>query len=114
MNINKLFERYGITVHLSNLDGWNSPNYKVFLQPLRYKNKLYMTGDFTPIGRNTHDIYLYLGPKAHDITKLDNTYRVVDVHTNKYVVDRAEEIKFNDETVYIWAIIRKVSEAKEW
>lgn len=110
MNIDKLFENFGSTVHITNSDNWSSPVFNAFIQPLRYKNKLYMTGDFTPIGKNTQDVYLYLGPKKHDLTQLDSSYRINDATNGVYIIDRAEKINFKNEAVYIWAIIRKVTE----
>lgn len=111
MNINDVINKFGSTVYLSHPGGWISINYNAFIQPLRYKNKLYVTGDFTPIGRNTQDLYLYIGPKNHDITKSSDTYRIHDSFDNTYIIDRAEKIIFKDEVMYIWAIIRKVTEA---
>ena len=63
MNIDKIIQSFGASVYIKNDDDWSSPLFNAFIQPLRYKNKLYMTGDFTPIGKNTHDVYLYIGLK---------------------------------------------------
>ena len=89
-----------------------SREFSAFLQPLRYKNKLYMTGDFTPIGRNTQDLYLYIGPKEHDISQSPETYTIHDQLGNTYIIDRAEKILFRNEVIYIWAIIRKTTEVE--
>ncbi|MDR1464916.1 MAG: hypothetical protein LBJ11_06425, partial [Oscillospiraceae bacterium] len=51
-------------------DGWRSAGYGAFLQPLRYKNKMYLGGVNTRIGFNREGYYLYLGPAGHDLTKL--------------------------------------------
>ena len=110
MNINKLLNSFGNTVYLSAFDGWKSPLFKAFLQPLRYKNKLYQQGSFTPLGINKNNVYLYIGPADHDLTKLDNTFRIHDNENQKYIIDRAEKIKLNDTVIYIWAIIRKTTE----
>lgn len=110
MNFNPLFKENGNTVYLSGADGWQSPFFKAFLQPLRYKNKLYQQGDYTPLGINKNDVYLYLGPADHDLTKLNHTHRIHDAENNTYMIDRAEKIKFNNQTLYIWAIIRKTTE----
>ncbi len=112
MNIDKIFSSYGNTVHISGADGWRSSPFKAFIQPLRYKTKLYMQGARTPIGTNRNDVYLYIGPKCHDLTKLDITYRIHDYENNKYLIDRAEEIRVNNNIVYIWAVIRKTTEVQ--
>ena len=113
MNFSTLFSPYGNTVYLSGADGWKSPLFKAFLQPLRYKNKLYQQGEITPLGVNRNDVYLYLGPADHDLTKLNSTHRIHDSDKNSYMIDRAEKIKFNDQILYIWAIIRKTTEVNK-
>lgn len=110
MNLEKIFKFYGNTVFISNTSGWNGAHFKAFIQPLRYKTKLYMQGERTPIGKNKNDVYLYIGPAEHDLTKLDNTYRIHDYEKNKYIIDRAEKIQISNNTVYIWAVIRKTTE----
>lgn len=111
MKINDVINKFGSTVYLTHDGGWTSTLFNAFIQPLRYKNKLYMMGDFTPIGRNTQDLYLYIGPKNHDISRAHETYKIHDSFNNSYIIDRAEQITFRDEVLYIWAIIRKVTEA---
>ena len=110
MNITKMLNKYGCSVYISSNDGWNSPLFKAFIQPLRYKTKLYLEGEYTPIGVNKNDVYLYIGPAGHDLTKLDRTYRIHDRDNNKYMIDRAEKIMVKDTIVYIWAVIRKTTE----
>ena len=113
MNINYIINKFGNTVYLTAKGSWQSATFNAFIQPLRYKNKLYMTGDFTPIGRNTNDLYLYLGPKNHNFSDSAENYQIHDSFGNSYIIDRAEPILFKGEVLYIWAIIRKVLEAKE-
>lgn len=110
MSITKMLNKYGCSVFITRSDGWKSQLFKAFLQPLRYKNKLYMDGEHTPIGINRNDVYLYIGPADHDLTKLDRTYRIRDKNNFKYMIDRAEKIMVKDNTVYIWAVIRKTTE----
>ncbi len=111
MNIDKMLNAYGNSVYLSGQDGWVSPLFKAFLQPLRYKNKMYQQGSYTPLGINKNNVYLYIGPGTHDLTKLDNTYRIHDKDNKKYTIDRAEKIIVNNSVIYIWAVIRQVTEA---
>ena len=111
MNINKMLTTYGSSVYLCGQDGWKTPLFKAFIQPLRYKNKLYQQGSYTPLGVNKNNVYLYIGPSAHDLTKLDNTYRIIDIENKKYIIDRAEKITVRNSVVYIWAVIRQTTEA---
>lgn len=111
MSINKILEAYGNTVYISGADNWKSPLFNAFVQPLRYKNKLYQQGSFTPIGINKNNVYLYIGPAKHDLTKLDGTYRIHDSENKEYIIDRAEKIAVKNNTLYIWAVIRQITEA---
>lgn len=110
MNISKILNTYGNTVYLTCNDGWQSPLFKAFIQPLLYKNKLYQQGSFTPIGINKNNVYLYIGPADHDLTKLDSTFKIHDNENHKYIIDRAEKISVENTVVYIWAVIRQITE----
>lgn len=110
MNITKTLNTYGNTVYIYGADGWKSPIFKAFIQPLRYKNKLYQQGSFTPLGINKNNVYLYIGPADHDLTKLDSTYRIHDKNNKKYTIDRAEKITVKESVIYIWAIVRQTTE----
>lgn len=110
MNITGMINKLGCSVHISGADGYIGTPFKAFIQPLRYKTKLYLQGEHTPIGVNRNDVYLYIGPADHDLTKLDSTYRIHDRENNKYMIDRAEKIMVQDTIVYIWAVIRKTTE----
>lgn len=110
MNINKILNSFGNTVYISGSDGWKSPLFKAFIQPLRYKNKLYQQGSFTPLGINKNNVYLYIGPADHDLTKLDSTFKIHDSENHKYIIDRAEKISVKNAVVYIWAVIRQTME----
>lgn len=113
MNIEKILNKHGNSVYISGADGWKSTIFNAFIQPLRYKNKLYMAGDVTPLGVNRNSVYLYIGPARHDLTKLDNSYRIHDSENNTYSIDRAEKIIVKNNTIYIWAIIRQTTEVKK-
>ena len=73
--MNVCFEKFGSSVRLTDGAGWYSPVYKAFLQPLRYKNKMYLEGTYTPIGRDNTGLYLYLVKNGVDISdKLDHIF----------------------------------------
>ncbi len=110
MNAEKIINRFGSTVYITHGDGWRSGNFKAFIQPLRYKTKMYMTGEITPLGRNQNNVYLYLGPAAHDLTRLSRDYILHTLNGDSYTVDRSELVTISEKTVYVWAVIRKITE----
>lgn len=59
--LGRLFERHGRLVSLK--DGPGRPvAYHAIIQPLRYKNKMYLQGAYSDVGYVDPGFYLYLGP----------------------------------------------------
>ncbi len=104
-NFNAVIASVGktVTVHLP--DGWCSEPFKALIQPLRYKNKMYLDGTYTDIGKSTSGHYLYIGPSNHDISKLDGTAYLVSDDV-KYIISRAERCYLGEKVTHIWAILR--------
>lgn len=96
-----------VTAHQSN--GWCSAPFKALIQPLRYKNKMYLDGTYTDIGRHTSGHYLYIGPSNHDISKLDDSAYLVSGGV-KYMITRAEKCYLGERVTHIWAILRDMEE----
>ena len=109
MTLNDMFDKYGQEVKLKDSDGWSSPAYGGFIQPLRYKNKMYLNGVNTVIGFNSQGHYLYIGPPNHDVSLLGSD-SWIESNDKKFTVDRSEKVYFKNEVVYIWAIIREIVE----
>ena len=108
-DIRRMMERFGRQVRLCLPDGWQSENFGAFLQPLRYKNKMYLGGVNTRIGFNREGYYLYLGPPEHDLTQLGHDLWI-QCGDEKYTVDRAEMVHFGQEASHVWGIIRSMVE----
>ena len=109
-DIKRMMERYGQRVKLCLPDdGGESEAYGAFIQPLRYKNKMYLGGVNTRIGFNREGYYLYLGPPEHDLTQLGRDMWI-QCGDEKYTVDRAEVVHFGSEPSHVWAIIRSMVE----
>ena len=53
MNIRREFERFGRPLTIKFPDGTSSPVFNGFVQPLRYKNKMYLYGVNTEVGYNS-------------------------------------------------------------
>jgi len=109
-DIKRIMERYGrqAKVCLPD-DGGESGSFGAFLQPLRYKNKMYLGGVNTRIGFNREGHYLYLGPPEHDLTEAPHGAWIA-CGDERYTIDRAEKVFFGDEPSHIWAIVRSMVE----
>ncbi|MBQ7580614.1 MAG: hypothetical protein IJU39_04815 [Clostridia bacterium] len=113
INIDKLFKQFGLSVRLCGPNNYSSEYYKCFIQPLRYKNKMYLDGVNTAIGFNSEGHYLYIGPARHDLTSIQSSDFRIAFGSEKFKIDRAEKVYFGDSVLYVWAIIRKIVEVSE-
>ena len=102
--------KYGRQTVCGEGDGWRSSPYRAVIMPLRYKNKMYAESQYTEIGVSGQDIYTYIGPARHDLTKLGPGAFLL-CGGAKYMIERSEKVNIGDECVYIWAILRKAAEA---
>lgn len=107
--LKKYVEKYGTTVSLSS-DGkvFGTP-YRAFIQPLRYKNKMYLMGVRSKLGWIDQSHYLYIGPAEKDIAGLTSAARIRSQNENFYIV-KAENVHLGDNIFYNWAVIRAVVE----
>ncbi len=109
MNLSAEFEKWGRTLVIENTDSTRTAPFKGFIQPLRYKNKMYLNGVNTVIGFNSQGHYLYIGPPDHDL-EAEGCH--VESNGKKFTVDRCEKVYVKNEIIYIWAIIREIVEVE--
>ena len=70
---------------------------KAIIQPMRYKNKMYLDMDRNELGFRDNECFLYIGPPWPDFCHLWN---------GVVIKSRADKISFGGETVYIWAVLK--------
>ena len=107
MRAEPIFAKLGRKVTLN--DSGKTESCKALIQPLRYKNKMYLDGVYTEIGFNSQGHYLYIGPPTPDLTLAGDT-ATVSSGDKSYRIDRAERVYNGSEIFYIWAIIRTIVE----
>ena len=106
-----LFEIAGREAELISPGGEVIKKYKALIEPLRYKNKMYLDGVYTEIGFNSQGHYKYIGPPDADVSVADGRY--IRAGDEKYQIIRAEKVYKGREPFYFWAIIRTISEEEE-
>lgn len=74
------------------------------IQPLRYKNKMYIDYDRTELGIKDNSLFVYLGPEEPNITGVGNNI-IIKFDGRMYTVKRADKIRVNKNTAYIWGIL---------
>ena len=109
MNIEKIMNRYGKTVCGVDGNGKKNAEKRCFVQPLRYKNKMYLEGTPTEIGVNDAGYFLFIAPPTMDLESLGNSGYLYD-DEKKYHIDRWEKIWVGDKVFYLWAILKERSE----
>ena len=100
--VERVLNRFGRTVNFP-----DSPTntWKALIQPLRYKNKMYLRGIPTDIGYSDDGYYLYVGPADRSLVGNDDLR--IETDDCGYIVDKTESVFIGNEAIYIWAIIRK-------
>ena len=77
---------------------------KALVQPMRYKNKLYLEDERTELGFKNGECFLYLGPAEVDFAGRENSV-TVSAADRKYNVSRADRITLKGAVQYIWAVL---------
>ena len=104
----KLFDKYGVKMSYSVPSSpGQSRDFFAFLQPLRYKNKLYLSGVPTELGYDGLNKYLLICPPDIEIGNIDGINYRLCFGDNAYGVDHYETVYRMNEPLYIWAIIHK-------
>lgn len=81
-----------------------SYNVKALIEPMRYKNKLYLEAQLTELGIKDGECLLYLGPAEPDFSgKEINT--IIYADDRNYNVSRADRVQIKGDTQYIWAVL---------
>lgn len=109
--IRRQLEHCGGAVYLERDGGTRSGPFRALIQPLRYKNKMYLEGTQTPIGLNARGYYMYIGPAEQELRVSADEW--LESGGVRYEVDRVESVSFRGEPVYRWAILRNRTEAEE-
>lgn len=103
----QLLDKKGLTMAITYYATGDTTYFKAFLQPLRYKNKLYLSHKPTELSYDTLQKYLL-------ITDPDSPLEKVDGHTYKlyygddyFKVDHCEKVYLGNEPYYYWAVVSK-------
>ena len=80
----------------------HSVSARAIVEPLRYRNKIYIGGEYRPLGVAIREKYLYIGRPAY---RLHENRSVIEAHGERYLVKRSETFFVRDLPVYEWAIM---------
>lgn len=105
-SLESLLKRYGRSVYITS-EKLNSEIYNALVQPLRYKNKMYVAGTNTEIGLAEENYYLYIGPGNKDLRKMGASVMLHTADGKSYEVQKSEKIYNGESVFYIWAVIKE-------
>ncbi len=91
-------DRYGQEVKIIN--GKDVFVTRAFIEPLRYKHKLYVGGEYRDM--KGIDKYVYIGKPGFDLKEQTT---VIKADGMRYLVIRVETYCVNDFKIYDWAIL---------
>lgn len=99
--LRRLIDRYGRWVTQCG----TSFSFRCILQPMRYKNKMFLDSQYTKLGVVDESCFLYIGPANVPIA--ESVYPVLYDETGQhYVCVKTETVYFKNEPLYHWAILR--------
>jgi hypothetical protein len=75
---------------------------RAFVEPLRYRNVIYVGGEYKNIGLNYREKYLYVS--IPDIPLVENK-TIIERKDEKYLVKRVEKYYVKEQVAYTWAIL---------
>lgn len=101
-SVDELFCTLGEDIKVS-IDGKMTQT-KALIQPMRYKNKMYLEPERTELGFKDSECFLYLGPAEQDFTGKESS-TVIESADRCYKVSRADRIALGGITQYIWAVL---------
>ncbi|MGN1194864.1 MAG: hypothetical protein ACI4SB_05230 [Acutalibacteraceae bacterium] len=81
-----------------------------FLQPLRYKNKMYLNGVTTELGYNTTRKYLLISAASVKLKEKDRENVIITASDGKYCCDHSETVHFGETECYCWSIVHRISD----
>lgn len=97
------FERYATQMYLSK--NGKEIAFKGFLQPLRYKNKMYLSNVSTELSYNNTRKFLLISPVEIDIQNADGYESLIRTDMLNLCIDHSELVYFKNEPLYCWSIV---------
>ena len=103
--LSKFFERYGREMKIEGKE--TEIFFKAFLEPLRYKNKMYLSSVSTELGYDVLTKFLLLCPVGVPLESVDGLDVLLKAGNDDFSIDHCETVFFKNEPQYYWSIVHK-------
>ena len=105
--VHATIKRYGRPLTLSLTDG----DYETvgYLEPIRFNDRRYLEGEFTPLGEDDSRRYLLLIEPVWGETPLEKQTMLLCGET-RYFIQASEMVYYARRPLYCWAVLRCVAE----
>lgn len=100
-SVSLMLNRYGESIRL--VKGNKVNKAKAIIQPLMYKNKMYLDGVSMDAGDFDGGHYQMIAPSDTDFCDYKGVR--IEAKNNAYIIKRVEMISADDKDLYIWAVL---------
>lgn len=83
--------------------------FKGFLQPLRYKNKMYLNRIATELSYTNTRKFLLICASDIAVETADGYVSVIEADGDRYCIDHSEKVYAKGVPVYSWSIVHQVN-----
>lgn len=104
-----VLRRYGKNLTITTENG--TAQVKGIIQPLLYKNKLYLGGKQLPYGYFDSGNYLLICPPEAKLPVIGTAF--VESEGRKFILKRSETVSAKSEDFYIWAVLMPYGKTEE-
>lgn len=101
----KFIEKYGQLLLIEK--NGEETSFRAFFQPLRYKNKMYLSSVSTELGYDVLSKFLLICPVGVPIEEVNGFDVFLRFGEEDFSVDHCEKFYFRDEPLYYWAIVHQ-------
>lgn len=99
--VKKLIDKHGCDLSLA--DG--SFSWRAFVEPLRYKNKLYVEESSLPEGMINRTAFRYIGPPEIDLNEIAPRGTLIRMGNITLTVSHSEAVNFDNSAVYVYGVL---------
>lgn len=108
-DLHLIFNRYGRSMSIIDEESGEKIEFKGFLQPLRYKNKMYLNKVTTELSYTNTRKFLLLSPADISVETADGYESIIKVGDDEFCIDHSEKVYAKDTPVYSWSIVHQVN-----